>query len=150
LTLVTLPMAANVQFTHLGNYGAADPNPRPFVEVEIAATGPGGVLVGKPITTAVLVDSGADATMLDGALGTTLGIDLASCPQYSIGGIGAGGVPVAKANVKMQFCGRWFDVPANFTLDPIQNPQLLGRLGAFEGIVWAFVHSQAVVLALAT
>jgi len=149
LTLQTLAQPVSVPFSHLGNYAGNTPNPRPIVQVEVASVGPGGVLAGKPLTTGVLVDSGADVTMLDGGLAPTLGVNLATCPQGVIGGVGSGGVPVAEATVKMRLCGHWFDIPVNFTLQPIGHPQLLGRSGASERIFWAFMHDRAVVLALA-
>lgn len=149
MTLQALTQSVSVPFSHVGIYAGTTPNPRPIVQVEVASVGPGGVLAGKPLTTSVLVDSGADVTMLDGGLAPTLGINLATCPQRVIGGVGSGGVPVAAATVKMRLCGHWFDIPVNFTLQPIQHPQLLGRSGAFERIFWAFMHDRAVVLALA-
>lgn len=148
MTLVELAPAAGLQFTHGSSYAGA-PSSRPMLEVELAAVGPSGVLLGKPLRTTVLVDSGADVTMLDGGLASTLGIDLRACPQGTIGGVGVGGVPVASSVVKMRLCNRWVDVPVDFTLNPIQTPQLLGRSGAFDGITWAFVHNYTVVLALA-
>lgn len=121
-----------------------------MIEVEIAVTS-GGVLVGKPLRTSVLVDSGADTTMLDGGLAATLGIDLNDprLPKGTVGGVGKGGVDVTRANVRMSLCGRWLTVPADFTHEPIQHPQLLGRAGAFEGLLVAFVHGQTTMFAAA-
>jgi hypothetical protein len=118
-----------------------------MLEVEIAATTAAGQLLGKPLTTAVLVDSGADVTMLDGGLAPTLGIDLTQCPHDSVGGVGAGGVPVAAATVRMLLCSTWVRVPVNFTLRPIGHPQLLGRSGAFDEVAWAFLHRHAILAA---
>jgi hypothetical protein len=115
----------------------------------VAAVDQQGLLTGTPVRTAVLVDSGADVTMLDGALAQPLGIDLTQCQQSSVGGVGAGGVPVAIASVKMDLCGRWIDIPVNFTLNPIQHAQLLGRAGAFDALILGFVHSQHGIVAVA-
>ncbi len=122
-----------------------------MIEVEMAATGSLGVLQGRSLRTTVLVDSGADVTMLDGGLATTLGLDLtdARYPRDVVGGVGSGGVPVATALVKMSLCGRWVDVPVNFTLQPMTNPPLLGRAGAFDALVISFLHRQRVVLGAA-
>jgi hypothetical protein len=133
-------------FSHGTLYRRA-PNDRPVVEVEIAAVDATGSLLGRPVTTTVLVDSGADRTMLDGGLAPTLGIDLRSCPRDVIGGVGAGGVPVAEATVKMELCGAWTDVPVSFTLGPIGHPQLLGREGAFDAIAVSFLHRHRMLLA---
>lgn len=123
-----------------------------MAEVELAATGPGGVLLGKPVRTMFLVDSGADVTMLDGGLATTLGLNLHD-PQFArttVGGVGQGGVEVARASIKMSLCERWLDVPVNFTIEPIKHPQLLGREGAFDALFVAFWHSHnAMLVALA-
>jgi hypothetical protein len=99
-----------------------------------------GRLLGRPVRTTVLVDSGADATMLDGSLAPVLGIDLSTLPQHSVGGVGAGGVPVARADIRIQLCDHWLNVPVDFTLNPITHPQLLGRDGAFDALVFSFVQ----------
>ena len=150
MTLLALPGPSSVTVTHGSLYGH-HPDQRPMIDVEVAVTGSGGILVGRPLRTLVLVDSGADVTMLDGGLAATLGLDLSQpeFPRTTVGGVGQGGVPVALATVKMELCGRWIDVPVNFTLQPIQHPQLLGRAGAFDALLVAFVHRQTAVLAAA-
>lgn len=122
---------------------------RPIISVEIAAVAANGRLLGTPVRTTVLVDSGADVTMLDGALAQPLGIDLSRCQLDSVGGVGAGGVQVALSTVKMDLCGRWANVPVNFTLNPIGHPQLLGRDGAFEALIVGFAHAQKTIIAVA-
>lgn len=136
--------------THGAGY-AHRPDQRPIIEVEIAATAPEGVLLGKPIRTPVLVDSGADVTLLDGGLAPTLGINLADprFPKGTVGGVGAGGVPVARADVKMDLCGKWVTVPVNFTLRSITHEQLLGRAGAFDALLVSFLHGRYALLAAA-
>lgn len=147
MTLVALHQPARLTVTHGSLYGH-QPDQRPLVEVEVAATDAGGILLGKPVRTLVLVDSGADVTMLDGGLATTLGLDL-SDPQYpkrDIGGVGAGGVAVTQMPVKMLLCERWISVPVDFTSEPMPHPQLLGRAGAFEAMLVAFMHGQTAML----
>jgi hypothetical protein len=117
--------------------------------VELAAVDSQGLLIGNPITTVVLVDSGADVSMLDGALARSLGIDLAQCAQGTVGGVGAGGVAVASADVKMNLCDRWLTIPVHFTVHPITHPQLLGREGAFESVMFTFAHSHRTIAAVA-
>lgn len=109
------------------------------------------MLLGRPIRTTMLVDSGADVTVINGGFARTLGLDLSQrhYPKTTIGGIG-GWLSVARAEVKMALCGSWVDVPAYFTLDPLvprQRPNLLGREGAFTSIVLSFVHRRQVLLA---
>jgi hypothetical protein len=138
----------SLRFTHGGSYTSA-PGNRPIISVEIAAVDAQGRLQGQPVRTTVLVDSGADMTMLDGALARPLGIDLSRCPQGSVGGVGHGGVPVAAAPVKMALCDTWLDIPVNFTLRSIGHTQLLGRAGAFESILFTFVHQHRTIVAAA-
>jgi hypothetical protein len=134
--------------SHAGAYTTALQG-RPILEVEIAAVNRQGVLQGRAIRTTVLVDSGADVTMLDGRLAPTLGIDLSRCPHTHVGGVGAGGVPVAVATLKMGLCDHWYEVPVNFTLNAIGHTQLLGRAGAFDQVIFTFVHRHRVVMASA-
>lgn len=150
MSLVQLSPAASLSLTHGSLYGH-HPGARPVIEVEVAATDSNGQLQGKPVRTSVLVDSGADTTMLDGGLAKTLGIDLADAryPRGQIGGVGQGGVSVVQVSVLMRICDKWHAVPVNFTLNPIGHPQLLGRDGAFDGLVIAFIHGQTAMLAAA-
>lgn len=89
--------------------------------------------------------------MLDGGLARTLGINLydPSIPKAVVGGVGSGGVPVGRVSTKMYLCDRWITVPVNFTMQPIQHPQLLGRAGAFEALLVSFVHGRRAMLAAA-
>jgi Aspartyl protease len=150
LSLVRLGSPANVPVTH-GSIYAQHPQQRPEIEVEVAATSDQGLLLGRPVRTTVLVDSGADVTMLDGGLARTLGIDLddPKYPKTTVGGVGQGGVPVARVVVRMQLCDRWRSVPVNFTRQPIHHPQLLGREGAFDALLVSFLHQRFVLLASA-
>ncbi len=122
-----------------------------MMEVEFAATTAEGVLIGRPIHTTVLVDSGARTTLLDGGFARTLGLDLSQpwYPKSTIGGIvpGVGGLPVARATLKASLCGRWFDIPVNFNIGPLETQNLLGREGPFERLVVAFWHAGGVILA---
>jgi hypothetical protein len=77
VTLKLLAPPVALSFTH-GNAYAKSPPRRPEIEVELAATSPGGAMLGQPIRTNVLVDSGADFTMLDPQLG-----DKARCGAFA-------------------------------------------------------------------
>jgi len=142
LSLLVLPAPATVTMTHGGTYANAT-NRRPTIEVDLAATSPSGVLLGTA-RTSVLIDSGADVTMLNSAHALTLGVDLSVCPIVQIGGIG-GNVSGRRTTVKMHLCGRWVDVLVDFV--PGQNPQLLGREGAFDALLVTFAHRFSVVFA---
>jgi hypothetical protein len=117
-----------------------------MARVEIAATTPSGMLAGSPVTTLVLVDSGADVTMLDETLAPTLGIDLQSVTPEPVGGIG-GTVMSRSHPVQMHLCGVWVRVPVLFT--PNQRPQLLGREGVFDRLGILFVHRHNTMLGVA-
>lgn len=121
----------------------AVPRRRPIIDVEVAATTPNGVLLGTPLRTDVLVDSGADVTMLEASLAGTLGIDLRGCPMEWVQGVG-GVKPVWKAIVMMHLCDAWVHVPVAFALQ--QQPQLLGRDGAFDSLWVAFGHRHGLLL----
>jgi hypothetical protein len=146
LTLQQLAKPARLAFTHQHSYGAAPPR-WPMLEVELAVTTPGGVMVGRPITTSVLVDSGADITMLDAALAPILGVDLRRCPVQQVQGVGPAPIQARQAIVKMNLCGRWVNIPILFS--PNLQPQLLGRAGVFDVVSIAFLHRRNMFLAAA-
>ena len=112
--------------------------------VEIAATSPGGVLRGRPIETVMLVDSGADYSMIDDSYARHLGIDLSQCPVQPVRGItGEGETRLARLNIYV--CGSWLEVPVLFA--PDRWPQLLGRRGIFDNLFVAFVHGARMLFA---
>lgn len=105
--------------------------------MEFAATSLTGVLLGNPIRTAMLVDSGADTTMMDESYARRLGIDLSQYQPASVGGIG-GFVPGRRVILRMLLCGQWLNVPVIFA--PSMPVQLLGREGVFDKFFLAFAH----------
>lgn len=121
-----------IAFTHKASYNFA-----PTIQVEIAVTTPLGVLMGRSIKTEMLVDSGADITMLDSAYAAPLGIDLSRCTRSQAHGIG-GEVSTRLATLQMYLCGRWFDVPVAF--HPNLPTQLLGRRVVFDNLFLAFAQ----------
>jgi Aspartyl protease len=142
LSLLVLPAPTTVTMTHAGMYANAT-NRRPTIEVELAALTSSGVLLGTT-RTSVLIDSGADFTMLNSALAQRLGVDLAPIPFHQIGGIG-GSVFGQQVVLKMHLCGQWVDVPVDFVIG--QDAQLLGREGAFDALLVLFAHGISAVLA---
>ena len=145
MSFALLPSPATMSFSHAARYSPAAPR-WPLAEVELAAVGPGGLLAGSPITTVVLVDSGADITMLDEALASALGIDLAPIPAEMVGGVG-GRTTARRHDVMIDMCGRWISAPVLFSAG--QRPQLLGRAGVFDRIDITFVHRLNVMLGAA-
>lgn len=137
--MILSPLArgpAKFNLTHSGSYVGRG-NRRPEIEVDIATVTGTGVLQGT-VRTTVLVDSGADCTLLDVATAEPLKIDLSKCRVENIGGIGGGLVQVWFSRVLMYLCGRWVSVEVGFT--PRQRPQLLGRADVFDHLLIAFFH----------
>lgn len=122
--------------THNRSY-AGRRNPRPEIEVEIATKTASGLLIGA-LRTNLVVDSGADCTMLDSACAAPLGIDLSRCRVERIGGIEGGEVLARSARVLMHLCERWIDVEVCF--HPGRRPQLLGRQDVFDNLLILFFH----------
>lgn len=134
-----------MRYSHAAQYSSSGPR-RPEARVEIAAVSPGGILAGSPITTLVLVDSGADVTMLDEALASTLGIDLTPITPQRVGGVG--GTTTARLHdVMIGLCGRWVQAPVLFS--PGQPTQLLGREVVFDSFDISFVHRRNLILGAA-
>jgi hypothetical protein len=102
----------------------------------MATVTPSGVLRGA-LRTTVLVDSGADCTLLHEAQARPLQVDLSQCPVEPMGGVG-GQIPVRLSRVLMYLCGRWVSVEVGFA--PNQRPQLLGRADVFDNLLIAFFH----------
>jgi hypothetical protein len=122
--------------THNQNY-RGHPDRRPEIEVDIATVTSSNVLRGT-VRTSVLVDSGADFTLLDAANAAPLGIDLARCPSDTLFGLGGSPFQVRASQVLMYLCGRWINVRVYFGSG--QHTQLLGRQDAFDKLLIAFFH----------
>jgi hypothetical protein len=150
VTLVGLPAPRTIPFTHRGEY-VAPGDDRPIVTVEFAATTSAGVLLGAT-RTGVLVDSGARSTLLGFDIASRLNLDLSEprYPKSHIGGIVPGAsLWVAEAPIRIELCGRWFEILAKFSLSPDPVRNLLGRAGIFDRVTFAFSHRERMVLATA-
>jgi hypothetical protein len=117
-----------------------------MVEVEVAATDQLGILLGPPQRTTVLVDSGADYTMLDDRLPSVLGIPPSVGRPITLEGIANNEVVGRLILVKIGLCGVSIDAPVMFCYRP--DPPLLGRAGVFEQIAFSFRHGQNQLLAV--
>jgi hypothetical protein len=139
VTLVALPSPAAFNYSHRGEYS----NSRPVITVEFAATDSHGVLLGS-YRTGVLVDTGADLTLLEYGVSVALGLDLSDRTKYpkrKIGGI-AGGLDCASATIKAELCGKWFEIPVVFALPPHSVQNLLGREGVLDHVGFAFGRAE--------
>jgi hypothetical protein len=152
VTLVELPSPAAFDYSHKGDY----PNERPIITVEFAATDANGVLLGAH-RTGVLVDSGADLTILESTVAVEIGLDLrdeAKHPRGTIGGI-AGGLVVASASVMIELCGDWLTIPVVFPVPHaagVPAPEVqncLGREGVFDHVGFAFGRAEKAVYCVA-
>lgn len=122
-------------FTHEATYYQDEP----LAEIEVAVTDQVGILLGESLITTVMVDSGADYTILDERWAPRLGLDLASLPDAEMTGIGGVKVPGrVRYNVLIGLCGIW--VPSTVIFQTKPQPQLLGRDGVFESLNIAFQH----------
>ena len=118
-----------------------------MVEVEVVATDATGILLGAPQKTTVLVDSGADFTMLDDRLAPLLGVPSSFGRPISLEGIANNEVHGRLVPLKIGLCGAWIDAPVMFC--PRPDPQLLGRAGVFDQMTFSFIHGQSRLFAAA-
>lgn len=141
MTLTALPNPAAFSYTHRGDY-----EDRPIVTVEFASVDSRGVLLGS-YKTGVLVDSGADVTILEYDVAMALALDLADQARYPRGPIGgiAGGLICAKAEIMAELCGRWFRIPAMFPVPHRGVQNCLGRAGVFDHIGFALGRAEKAV-----
>lgn len=137
-----LPTPVSIGFDHAQEYGGVDSH-RPLVAIEFAGVDAVGRLLGA-VTTVVLIDSGADMTMLNLDFAGPLGLDLSAAPEEPVTGIG-GDTYARRATVLAHLCGRWVPIPVLF--EPGRDVDLLGRAGAFEAMRLAFFHHHHIVLA---
>ena len=92
----------------------------------------------------VLVDSGADITMLNEDLAPIFGIDLTGSPQVQVFGIG-GGTFARRHDMLVRLCSSWVRIPVLF--EKGRDVNLLGREGAFAALQIAFVHRHGLLVA---
>ena len=147
MTLVALPSPAVFNYSHKGDYSESSANGLgPVITVEFAAIGPDGFLLGAD-RTGVVVDSGADVTMLNCRVAEALGLDLSDAERYPPQrAIGIGGdVPCASAQILAELCDRWFEIPAMFAMPGYNVRNLLGRKGVFDRIQFAFGHADETI-----
>jgi len=145
VTLEPLPDPRGMRFTHGADYGIFGGPGAPMIEVEVAAVTSQGVLRGQSIQTTVLVDSGAEYTLLDRRWIRPLGLHEWEGVTSEMDGVGGGKVNGRLIKVLMGLSGGWLSVPVIFCDNP--KPALLGREGAFEALWIAFLHGERRLLA---
>lgn len=139
-----VPGTISPGFTHVADWWQADP----IVEIEVAATDAVGIMLGEAQLATVMIDSGAEYTILDERLAPLLGLDLAALPEADMFGIGNQKVlGRAHYNTLIGLCGVWVSATVVFQSRP--NPQLLGREGVFSRLSFAFLGPQQRLLAAA-
>jgi len=119
----------------------------PMVEIEVAATDSSGILLGTAQRASVMVDSGADYTILDERLAPYLGVDLAQCRSTETIAFGGEKIPGRWRYLKIGICGQWIDAFTVFQQTP--QPQILGRDGIFDRLAITFLQRDRQLLAAA-
>jgi hypothetical protein len=94
----------------------------------------------------VMVDSGADVTMLPETVALGLGVRTSTLPIYPMSGIGGVSACRGEQTLLAELCGSWVPVPVVFFPVGGHLP-LLGRKGAFHAMKVAFIHSANRMLA---
>jgi hypothetical protein len=80
----------------------------------------------------LLLDSGADCTMLSRALGELAGMDVASLPKVSVKGIAGQSVEVYRGTVDLRIANLQLPPIPCLYVESMMNPLLLGREGFFD------------------
>jgi hypothetical protein len=137
-----------VHFSHVAPH--LDLTTGAILDFELAGFDESGILTGT-YTTGMVVDSGAELSLLGGEVATALGIDLSErrYPKSRVKGVVPGQfLPTAEAHVLIRICDRWFKVPVRFPTVPSPVRALLGRHGVFDRVTFAFRHDPGDVLAV--
>lgn len=142
----SLTPPVSVTFDHAATY--SDLQSGPVVDIELAALDERGILSGT-YTTGMVVDSGADLSLLSAEVAGRLGIDLSQAryPKGRARGIVPGQFfSTAEAPVLIRFGTRWLKAPVRFVTTPDPVRPLLGRRGVFDQVTFAFQAKPPTVL----
>lgn len=137
-----LQKPASIKFDYVAAYAAGG---RPLIRVEFAAVNEIGLLRGT-FQAVMLVDSGADLSMLPTEAMGWLGLDIDAMDEVMT--LDPHGVEVAAPAtwILARLCGQWAPVEVGFHDN---SPPILGRAGAFDALVLGFDHSQGLLLGAA-
>jgi hypothetical protein len=149
VTLVELSSPHLVSFSHRGDY-SVEVTGRPVIEVEFAAIDGRGVLRGA-YETGVMVDSGADRTVLGYNVAVALGLgDLSAYPV----GFLKGAVPDSElicstVEILARLCGTWIPIHALFPREDASVKNVLGRDDVFDRVRFGFGGGERAVYGVA-
>jgi hypothetical protein len=141
LSFRSLGVRQSLGFTFAADY-AGQVRRRPIVSVEIAAPAGGGIVPSARLE--MLVDSGADRTMLLREFVEPLGVVLPDKPDWTYTTADGRHAPGWNAQLLINVVGPWLLVPVTVREEGLS---LLGREGVFEQIRFAFLHHAGVLLA---
>lgn len=148
MTLAGLTVAHTVSFSHRGDY-STEPSGRPVVDVEFAATDRNGVLIGAH-ETGVMVDTGAEITMLGRDAAHALGLNPKTLALMFLEGIVPGRrLPCGEGSVMARLCDVWVDIPVLFPIEAVPIRHVLGRAGVFEHVCFGFGGGERAIYAAA-
>ena len=137
----------HLRFDHQRTYPTLGGIPRLLVDFRSVDRSARNVLGGQA-SVLVIVDSGADVTMLPWRFAAPLRVPLDDLPRATIRGAGGAGVPCSgKIRLEAQLCGRWVELPVRFFTEDVRTDALLGREGAFDALHLAFAHSRQLMYA---
>jgi hypothetical protein len=118
--------------------------PSPSIEFPYRTRLEGGATVLVPVILAelptpygvypirLLLDSGADCTMLSRALGELAGIDVTSLPKVNVKGIAGQSVEVYRGTVSLRIANLQLSSIPCLYVESMMTPLLLGREGFFD------------------
>ena len=137
MSLAELTATHTVHFSHRGDY-SSEPTGRPVVDVEFAVANRHGVLVGAH-ETGVMVDTGAEITMLGNDVAVALGLNPKELPLKFLQGIVPGKqLPCGEASVMARLCDTWIQIPVIFPIQSVTIRHVLGRAGVFDYVRFGF------------
>jgi hypothetical protein len=146
LTLAELAVAYSVNFSHRGDY-SNEPTGRPVVDVEFASIDRNGALMGAR-ETGVMVDTGAEITILGNDVALALGLNPKALPLRFLEGIVPGRrMPCGEGCVLARLCATWFEIPVIFPTEAVSVRNVLGRAGVFDQVRFGFGGGERAVYA---
>jgi hypothetical protein len=120
----------SIPASHAGDYERYV-NRRPFIEVSLASTDSQGQLK-VLFKTLMLVDSGADNTVLPMGIGVLLlGRDLLNCTPVSYSGVDGKEFHAVEASIAIEICDQWYPTKVYFSLADL-SISILWRKGIFD------------------
>jgi hypothetical protein len=127
---------------------AASAQQRPIVLTNLRNVDPATKRLTGATRLPLLVDSGADITMIPDNFARVLGVNVALLQEHSLLGIGGDEVCRGPQILTAQLCGLWLPIPVMFfPASRHSHRPVLGRKGAFEAMDLVFQHKSRRMLA---